>query len=381
MLTIQTKEEFDTIIDKIRVNVELYEKCLTEVQYKIFLANKKVIDINYDKECIPHILGIDMDFLRNLNIYREKNAYDLMKAFLSDSYRVYSKLDDLNKPFSSYVLEKNEIFRDNLKIVLADIECIVEYRKDRVYGLDTLECPCDYYVLQKRSDKPNNTILLLGMVKKGNVFVPRTSQILDLTLPKDQENLKHILFHQNITFVNSLRYSNHYESDSKSFYLDPQSKSNKLLTLNRYASQYESTIAIDGDYAFVLKKLNEVNMNTIKMKSTLQTISSIIHSGDVIDMDVLDEDVDCDIKDVVKAYNNSRFKETDSFKYSELLEEYNKLKQLVTTLQEENQVLQQTSDTREQTIEKLEKENEEYKNTQQKIYSLLQTANGGGLFK
>ena len=68
MLTIQTKEEFDTIIDKIRVNVELYEKCLTEVQYKIFLANKKVIDINYDKECIPHILGIDMDFLRNLNI-------------------------------------------------------------------------------------------------------------------------------------------------------------------------------------------------------------------------------------------------------------------------------------------------------------------------
>ena len=83
MLTIQTKEEFDTIIDKIRVNVELYEKCLTEVQYKIFLANKKVIDINYDKECIPHILGIDMDFLRNLNIYRE-NQVRFNQVNLSD---------------------------------------------------------------------------------------------------------------------------------------------------------------------------------------------------------------------------------------------------------------------------------------------------------
>ena len=376
MLTIETKAEFDKIVEMIKANVSYYENYLTEVQYKLFLANKRVIDISYNKECIPHLLGINMDYLRLSGIYREKSAYELMKAFLNDSYKAYNSISELSKLFSDYVFVKNEIFADNLKIIIYDIECVVEYKKERVYGLDTVECPCEYYILQKRNDKPN-IILLEGIIKKGNVYVPQTSQKLDLNNPKSHEVLKKILYHQNITFVNSLRYSNDYEMGQKSFYLDPQSKSDKLLSLNRYAYQNESTIAIDGDYSFVLKKLNEAYMNENKIKSTLQTISSMIASGDVIDMDLLGEDTDCDIKDVAKAYNNSRFKETDSFKYSELLEEYNKLKDLVTQLQQENENLEQINTEQSLTIEQLQTENEGYKDTEQKIFSLLQNANGG----
>lgn len=368
MLQITTKAQFDDIVEQIKINVSLYENYLRETQYKLFLANKKVIDIGYEKDSIPHILGINLDVLRASNLYKEKSSYELMKAFLADSYRMYSKLDDLTKPFSEYVIQKNEIFRENLKIVLTDVECVIDYRKDRIYGLEVIECPCEYYILQRKG----HNLLLLGLVKRGNIYVPQTSQKLDLSEPKDQENLKNILFHQNITFVNSLRYTNNYDSDTKVFYVDPQSKSDKLLSLNRYANKYESTIAIDGDYSFILKKLNEIYMNENKMKSTLQIISTMINNGEVVDMDLLDEDTDCDIKDVVKAYNNSRFVETDNGKYSELLEKYNELKTIVEQLQKENEKLEQIKTSQSEKIEELQRENDEHKDAEQKILTILQ---------
>lgn len=380
MLTIKTKEEFDKIIEMIKANVNHYETYLTEVHYKLFLANKKVVDIDYLKECIPHLLGIDMDYLRSTNLYREKSAYDLMKNFLNNNYTLYSRLlDNSGRVFSDYVVTKNESFKDNLKIVVSDIDCIVEYKKDRVYGLDIIECSCDYYILQKRSE--TNVILLLGLVKKGNVYVPQTSQRLDLTLSKDQESLKKILFHQHITFCNNLRYSNNYDMDSKCFFLDIQSKSNKLLALNRYGMQYSSFLSVDGDYAFILKKLNEANINETRMKALLQDITAMISTGDVIDVDSLGEDVDDDIKGLVSSYNNSRVIETSSFKYSELLEEYNKLKNEVEKLRIQNEELQSCKATQAETIESLKSENKDYKETHNKIFTLLQNANGGGLSK
>lgn len=376
MLTIRTKEDFDKIVDMIRANVKYYESYITEVQYKLFLANKKVIDINYPKECIPHLLGLDIDYIRSLNLYRETNAYELMKTFLDDSYTVYSKLTDLSKLFSDYVIEKNQSFGANLKIVLGDIECVVDYKKDRVYGLDTLECPCEYYILHKASNMPNNILLVLGLVRNGNIYVPRTSQKLDLTLPKDKETLKMILYHQNLTFINALNYSNNYDVDSKNFRLDIQSKSDVLLSLNRYALQNASTVAVDGDYSFVLKKLNEANINQIRMKTLLQDITALISTGDTIDIDSLDEDVDYDIKNLVKAYNNSRVIETSTFKYSELLDEYNKLKKEVENLKLQNEQLNTISNNQAKAIEQLEDENDVYKETHEKILELLKNTNG-----
>ena len=60
MLQITTKAQFDDIVEQIKINVSLYENYLRETQYKLFLANKKVIDIGYEKDSIPHILGINM---------------------------------------------------------------------------------------------------------------------------------------------------------------------------------------------------------------------------------------------------------------------------------------------------------------------------------
>lgn len=257
------------------------------------------------------------------------------------------------------------------------MQCVVDYKKDRVYGFDTLECPCEYYILHKTSNLPKNILLVLGLVRNGNVYVPRTNQKLDLTLPKDKEKLKTILYHQNLTFINALNYSNNYDLDSKNYRLDIQSKSDMLLSLNRYALQNDSTVTIDGDYSFILKKLNETNINQTRIKTLLQDITSLISTGDTIDMDSFEEEIDYDIKNLIKAYNNSRVIETSSLKYSELLDEYNKLKQEVENLKIQNEHLNESNITQKETIEIIEKENEDYKKTHEKILTLL----NGGLFK
>lgn len=49
-MLIKTKEDYDKIIESIKNNVEVYEKYLSRLQYKISASNNETINIEYDKE-------------------------------------------------------------------------------------------------------------------------------------------------------------------------------------------------------------------------------------------------------------------------------------------------------------------------------------------
>ena len=234
MLNMQTKEEFDNLIEKIKGNVLKYENYLYDIRYRLFLSNGEILNIEYPKSCIPHILGINLDYIKMLGIYKGKNSYDLMKEFLNDSYSAYKKANDINKLFSEYVEVKNNNFNDILKINLLNIQLIVEYQKDRIYGHDILESPCEYYIITQKDNK----LLLLGLTKQNEKYVPQTSQELNLIKEKDKNNLKNLLYKQHIMFCGSLRYSSNIEEPMKSFNLYNQLKSDKMLYLKGIANKY-----------------------------------------------------------------------------------------------------------------------------------------------
>ena len=367
MLNIQTKEEFDNIVEKIKENVRKYEKFLNDIRYKLFLSNGEVLDIEYPESCIPHILGINLEYIKMLGIYKQKNSYELMKEFLNDSYSAYKKANDLNKIFSDYVDIKNNNFNDILKINLLDIKLVIEYKKDRIYGHDILESPCEYYILTQKNGK----LLLLGLIKQNGKYVPQTSQELDLKNEKDNQNLKNILYKQHITFCNALHYSNNIEDSIKKIYLSEQQKSDRLLYLKSTANRYSSVVRVERDYESALSRLIENKTNMNNYKGIIQNITLSISRNEIIDISNFDTQLDDDICELINAYNNSRFNTNNEEKYSKLKSEYEKLKQEVELLRKCNEELQKDNEVKDTEIGKLKQENNEYNTTKEKILKLL----------
>ena len=367
MLNIQTKEEFDNLIEKIKTNIFKYEKYLCNIKYKLFLSNGEVLNIEYPKSCIPHILGINLEYIKMLGIYKEKSAYELMKEFLNDSYSAYKKTTDINKLFSDYVDIKNNNFNDILKINLLEIKLIIEYQKDRIYGHDILESPCEYYILTQKDGK----LLLLGLINQNGKYVPQTSQELDLKNEKDKQNFKNILFKQHIMFCNTLLYSNNIEDPMKKIFINDQQKSDKLLYLKSIANKFSSVVRVERDYESALSRLVENKANMNNYKGIIQNITSSITRNEIIDVSNFDNQLDDDICDLIDAYNDSRFNANHEEKYSEIKYEYEKLKQEVELLRKCNEELQKDNEEKDTEIGKLRQENNEYIETKEKVLKLF----------
>lgn len=370
MLNIQTKEEFDNIVEKIEENVLKYEKYLYNIRYKLFLSNGEVLNVEYPKSCIPHILGVNLEYIKMLGIYKEKSSYELMKEFLNDSYSAYKKANDINKLFSEYVNVKNSNFNDILKINLPNIQFIVEYQKERIYGHDVLESPCEYYVVTQKDNK----LLVLGLVKQNGKYVPQTSQEWNLTDEKDKSNFYNLLYMQHIMFCNSLRYSSNIEEPMKQFNLFNPQKSDKMLYLKSIANKYSSVIRVEKDYEYTLSKLMENKVSTNNYKGIIQNITSSIARNEIIDISNFDISPDDDICELINAYNNSKFDTNDlhEIKYSELKSSYEKLKQEVELLKKVNEKLQNDNQEKEKELEVLRKENSEYLEKEAKVLEIFQ---------
>ena len=77
MIKITTKEQFDNLVEQIRINVIKYEHYISKIKYCLYLTNGDMLNIHYPKNSIPHLLGVNIDFIRSLSIYRDKSAYDI----------------------------------------------------------------------------------------------------------------------------------------------------------------------------------------------------------------------------------------------------------------------------------------------------------------
>ena len=331
MIKITTKEQFDNIVEQIRTNVTKYEHYISEMQYCLYLANGDMLNIVYPKNNIPHILGVNIDFIRSLSIYRDKSAYDILNSFLKDSYAAYKKVDDPNKLFSDYVDVKNKDFLIKMKIEIPDIQYIIQYRKDRIYGHETLESPCEYYIVQ---EKEKNKLFVLGLTNCGGKYVPQTSQTLDLLDEKDHNNLKNLLYNQHITFCNSLRYSSNMDELPRTFHLFNNQKSDKILYLKTISKKYSCAIRVENDYSYIINKMISMKTNLDTRKEMIQNISSLMLNGELIDSSLLGDDLEDDLRNLIDSYNNSRCysKENTTVKYSEIIEKYELLKKEVEAL-------------------------------------------------
>lgn len=173
-MTIKTKDDFDFIVEKIKVLVERYENNVKHHnQYQFYLANGEKLNFEVFPQSIPHLLGISMDYLKATNLFKTKDYSVLLKEFLNSSSLIHQQVQKgclrYESLFSPFVLDKIESFENSIYYFSPDdIEFVCKYERSKTYqlGLEK-DYFCDYFIAKR--DQENN-LTFLGLIKQA-IFI------------------------------------------------------------------------------------------------------------------------------------------------------------------------------------------------------------------
>ncbi len=378
-----TKESFDNLIDKLKKLVQKYENnALHYNQYQFYLANGEKLSFEVMPQNVPHLLGINLDYLRATNMFKNKEAFLLLKEFLESSYSVYKGIQEghlnFNSIFSDQIALKLEAFEQNIYFYSpSDIEFICQYDKSKTYqlGLEK-DYPCDYFIA--KTDILGN-IYLLGLVKHVDSYIPMTN----LMFLKDEDqniSLKKLLANQVLTFVNTIMVTNPVTNFKNTSRLPLAFKLEKIKILRKYKNlSFGTIIDVSSDYQFntngVIAKETKISTYRIICQQFMQTILS--HEIFLIEQldDTVREQLDEDMIGLIQVYNDEACKVGDSkaqVTYSQLLEQYNMLAIQVLELQKQLEMKEQEAIACYEQIQTLEQENVFYKEFHDDIINAVQ---------
>ncbi len=382
-MSIDTKADFDNLIDRIQDLVKKYENNVLHCnQYQIYLANGERISFEVSPWSIAHLLGIRLDYIKSTNLFKNTDAYLLLKEFLENSYSVYRYVQEgrlsYSSLFSNFIEQKLTTFE---KVIYYfdpnDIEFICKYDKGRTYQLGLEKNYfCDYFIAKT---DPEGNLYLLGLIRNGTSYMPMTN----LYFPKDDKqftNLKGLLMNQLITYANNVVISNLVTEHKSNRFLHISLKLRKLDTLKRYASSMKGlTIDTAYDLQFILKGLAMKDSKINAYKMVCQQFMKKIKDHEIFSLEQLEEptkeQLGSEIVSMLETYNdeicnvdNSKAQKT----YSNLLGQYKNLEEQVFTLQQQLDRTKQEANSYYEQLQVLEQENVSYQEFQEEILSVVE---------
>lgn len=302
--------EFNDLIDRIANCFDWYcRKRFEDTRYNLFLSNGDNISIEFNRRSVPHLLGINVDFLRSTGLYKG-NAYEILEEIITNSDRLYSQIKNgylsRDNVFSKYIDKKLNNFKNICGINIFDIEFVVDYSSKNSYITGQEKLDGDYYIATRIN---YDTLSIVGFRCGDNVCFPITNVELDLNSKEARSFLFQLLSNQSLTTVQTLKKDTFLGNsvDSKSFYYNNDVKMRKLGLLENYADDYNCRISTNRDCMFYLNKVSNLYASLNSLWLVLEEITGFIESGKPIDKAYLENKYDVLKPSVVKlidAYNS-----------------------------------------------------------------------------
>ena len=294
-MKINTRADFDSLMNRIRNLVLQYENnVLHNNQYQFYLANGERLTFEVMPQSVPHLLGIRLDYLRSTGLFKETDAYFLLKEFLENSYSVFCRVQEghlsFTTMFSNHIEEKLDSFEKVIYYFSPnDIDFVCKYDKSKTFqlGLEK-DYPCDYFIAKKDNE---NNLYLLGLVRQGNMYKPM-SNILVLSDEQQIAKLKGLLMNQVITYPNSIAVENMVTGFGNNAHLSASAKLEKIKSLRNYARFIKGvSIDVSFDFQYIANgyqmKDNKINIYKMICQQFMQTIAA----REVFLLDQLDESI------------------------------------------------------------------------------------------
>lgn len=318
---------------------EDYKMDLSKRKYVMYLSNGDSFRVKLLKNSIPHLLGINTDYLKKTGLYKgDTNSYDVMLQFIRNHKGAYKKhkdgIIDLNQVISPYVEEKLDSVYNNLIITTNNCNMVCKYDARKTFGYGIESDKMSYLILQQKKDK--YYVLKLGKSGEEGLFYPMSNQVYD-TYDEFCEKFSVALFNQEITLLNGVKFSTGGYTYDNSFNIQPYERKPKLMQLKKLAVDLNCTPNVLHDYIYSIGVMND------KRNSNLEDSEILLKLGNCMMKKIpFDLTKECVVSEqlitLINNYNNSLFMENSldaNTKFSDMTKENVLLKQKLSSTLEE----------------------------------------------
>lgn len=345
---------------------------LSKKSYLMFLSNGDRIRVKIPKTSIPHLLGINTEYLKSTGLYKGMNSYEIMLDFIKNPNEAFQKHEsgiiNLDKILSPYINKKLDSLTENLNINTNCCEMICKYDRGKTYGYSADFDDMSYLILQKKNEK--YYVLKLAMSEDGTCF-PMSNQVFN-SYEECKENLSSYLIYQELTLLNNLwvYYNN---STVGKFSILEWDRKQKLEKLKKLSEDFECTPNIIADFIYSLKIRDNKRQGNIRTSNIIEILCDCIKNKKVFDISLTNVDQE-DILKIIETYNDSLFSEitasTDN-SYSDLQNENISLKKEIERLRLENKSLSETVNYRDEELNEGKTQNNELREDINKVKGIF----------
>ena len=345
---------------------------LSKKSYLMFLSNGDRIRVKIPKTSIPHLLGINTEYLKSTGLYKGMNSYEIMLDFIKNPNEAFQKHEsgiiNLDKILSPYINKKLDSLTENLNINTNCCEMICKYDRGKTYGYSADFDDMSYLILQKKNEK--YYVLKLAMSEDGTCF-PMSNQVFN-SYEECKENLSSYLIYQELTLLSNLwvYYNN---STVGKFPILEWNRKQKLEKLKKLSEDFECTPNIIADFIYSLKIRDNKRQGNIRTSNIIEILCDCIKNKKVFDISLTNVDQE-DILKIIETYNDSLFSEitasTDN-SYSDLQNENISLKKEIERLRLENKSLSETVNYRDEELNEVKTQNNELREDINKVKGII----------
>ena len=289
-----SETKYYEIMDKIKVLLDRYEAAYKTNLYYLGLANGDGINLSFNENHIPHLLGVYTDKLKMANMVRSNlSPYVILKKLVDCEITFYdiSRRFDPASLFSNYIDNKLEVFTDNLKVRSDDIYAVIKYVSTRSYTTTDEMDICDYYIIRKRLKE----YIVLGIVKKEDNpyhitqnYVPVTSRLFSSLDELKNNFLKHIAENQEVTYISLFRINNYVSSYDNKIFTDDEKKPELLDNLKFLSEEYHSIPSVRKDFSISLTRAANDRRTISNVSSVIGLVNDGIKSGNIINKEEIE---------------------------------------------------------------------------------------------
>lgn len=288
--------KFEYLMELIANNVETYNRnSRYKDKFSLTFANGDNIKIYVPNSSVPHLLGVNTNYLMSSGLYREKSSYELLNKMCEDRYRLYRYINDNiideKQLFSEHIEKKNSAFVQNLKINIFNMIFACPYDSSRSYTTGKETYKFDYILVNKPAYEEKG-IFMLGLaanidkVNKSKIYVPMSNQYFE-SIEEAEERFGLIFNNQKLTIPTMLTSTS--TNNTSKFFLHGDQKLAKARETQQIPDKCFATLDVSEDYRWLLKKYyDSMNSGGYVQKDYATIITNCITTGKIITPQMFD---------------------------------------------------------------------------------------------
>lgn len=288
--------KFEYLMELIANNVETYNRnSRYKDKFSLTFANGDNIKIYVPNSSVPHLLGVNTNYLMSSGLYREKSSYELLNKMCEDRYRLYRYINDNiideKQLFSEHIEKKNSAFVQNLKINIFNMIFACPYDSSRSYTTGKETYKFDYILVNKPAYEEKG-IFMLGLaanidkVNKSKIYVPMSNQYFE-SIEEAEERFGLIFNNQKLTIPTMLTSTS--TNNTSKIFLHGDQKLAKARETQQIADKCFATLDVSEDYRWLLKKYyDSMNSGGYVQKDYATIITNCITTGKIITPQMFD---------------------------------------------------------------------------------------------